>query len=298
MEEEIREEDVTIQQALQEGTTFLSRMGLEGARLDAEVLLGKVVGGGREKLYVNYETALNPRGKNVFRHLLQRRARKEPVSYIIGQREFWSLDFLVTPDVLVPRAETELLVEVALKAMSTSDKGFSSEKILDLGTGSGAIAVSLAKERSDVEIWATDLSSGALDLARANASRHGVEAAIRFLQGDLFEPVKERHGFFSMIIFNPPYVRRGEIPNLPPDVRDWEPRTALDGGLDGLDFYRRIVLEGDLYIAAGGVIVLEIGADMGVEVRDLFAGVGCYSDTTVIRDYAGRDRVVTARKTV
>ena len=123
MEEGIREEDVTIQQALQEGTTFLSRMGLEGARLDAEVLLGKVVGGGREKLYVNYETALNPRDKNVFRHLLQRRARKEPVSYIIGQREFWSLDFLVTPAVLVPRAETELLVEVALKAMSTSDQG-------------------------------------------------------------------------------------------------------------------------------------------------------------------------------
>ncbi|MCZ6452026.1 MAG: peptide chain release factor N(5)-glutamine methyltransferase, partial [Deltaproteobacteria bacterium] len=111
-------------------------------------------------------------------------------------------------------------------------------------------------------------------------------------------PVKERHGFFSMIISNPPYVRRGEIPNLPPDVRDWEPRTALDGGLDGLDFYRRIVLEGGFYLAAGGIIVLEIGADMGVEVRDLFAGVNFYSDTTVIRDYAGRDRVVTARKAV
>ena len=286
---------LTIRQALQQGTGILSHMGVEGARLDAEVLLSKVVGGGREKLYLNYDMSLEASDINLFQHLLQRRARREPISYITGQREFWSLDFFVTPVVLVPRPETELLVEVALALMGQLDK-HSRFKILDLGTGSGAIAVSFAKERSNAEIWATDLSSEALDIARANVARHGLKKAIHFLQGDLFEPVEGRQAFFHMVISNPPYVRRRELQNLPPEVRDWEPQLALDGGLDGLDLHRRIIQEGHLYLADGGFIALEIGPDMGDEVSRLFASVGCYSEGSVYQDYAGRDRVVVARK--
>ncbi|MFQ5903450.1 MAG: peptide chain release factor N(5)-glutamine methyltransferase [Candidatus Binatia bacterium] len=288
-------EPVTVRQALQEGTGFLSRMGLESARLEAELLLGKVLGGGREGLYLNYEMPLKRREKNLFQRALQRRTRREPVSYITGQREFWSLEFLVTPAVLVPRPETELLVEVALEVTGQSDESFPF-KILDLGTGSGAIAVSLAKERGDLEVWATDLSSGALEIARANAAHHGVGEKVHFLQGDLFEPVDGRQGFFHLVVSNPPYVRRGEFQNLPPEIRDWEPRSALDGGVDGLDLYRRIIQEGHLYMVDGGLMALEIGADMGDEISRLFASVGFYSEGTLHRDCAGRDRVVVARK--
>lgn len=286
---------VTVRQALQEGTGFLCRMGVESARLDAELLLGKVVGAGREALYLDYEMPLKARQKSLFQRALQRRAQREPISYITGQREFWSLDFLVTPDVLVPRPETEHLVEVALELLGQLDKNFPF-RILDLGTGSGAIAVSLAKERSDLEIWATDFSSGALEIARANADQHGVREKVHFLQGDTFKPVEGRRGFFHMVVSNPPYVRRGEIQDLPPEVRDWEPKLALDGGLDGLDLYRRIIQGGQLYLADRGFMVLEIGADMGDEVSRLFAIMDCYSEGAVYQDYAGRDRVVVARK--
>lgn len=306
---------ITIRQLLQQGTGFLSRMGVESARLDAELLLGKVVGCGREELYLNYEMALKAGEKDLFQRALQRRARREPVSYITGHREFWSLDFLVTADVLVPRPETELLVEVAIGLLNGRKRDSlpplslplgkgeikrgcaeRTPKILDLGTGSGAIAVSLAKERSDVEIWATDLFPGALEIARANVARHGVNERTRFLQGDIFEPVEGWSGFFHMIVSNPPYVCRGEIQDLPPEVRDWEPRSAWDGGWDGLDLLRRIIQDGHLYLKEKGFMALEIGADMGEKVCRLIESVGCYSEGSVYQDLAGRDRLVVTRK--
>jgi release factor glutamine methyltransferase len=288
---------ITIQRLLQQGTGFLSQMGVESARLDAELLLGKVVGCGREELYLNYEMPLKAKEKDLFQRALQRRARREPVSYITGHREFWSLDFLLTADVLVPRPETELLVEVVLGLIEAESQMADCKlQILDLGTGSGAIAVSLAKERSDVEIWATDLFPGALEIARANAARHGVNERTRFLQGDVFEPVEGWGGFFHMIVSNPPYVCRGEIQDLPPEVRDWEPRSAWDGGWDGLDLLRRIIQDGHLYLKEKGFMALEIGADMGEKVCRLIEGVGCYSEGSVYQDLAGRDRLVVTRK--
>lgn len=287
---------VPVRKALLEGAGFLSQMGVESARLDAELLLGKVLGRGREELYLNYDMPLGTQAQDLFHSLLQRRARREPISYITGRREFWSLDFLVTPDVLVPRPETELLVEVALRLTGQSQIADCKSHILDLGTGCGAIAVSLAKELSNGEIWATDLSSRALDIAQANAVRHGVKEKVHFLQGDIFGPVEDQRAFFHMVVSNPPYVRQSELENLPPEIRDWEPRLALDGGLDGLDLYRRIIGEGHLYLADGGFVALEIGADIGEEVSRLFASIDCYSAAAVYQDYAGRDRVVVARK--
>ncbi len=286
---------VSVRQALQEGTKFLSQMGVESARLDAELLLGRVMGWGREKLYLNYEVPLGTHGRAMYHFFLRRRARREPISYITGQREFWSLDFLVTPEVLVPRAETELLIEVVLEVLGQVHKNFPL-KVLDLGTGSGAIAVSLAKEWGDIEIWAGDLSREALEIARTNAARQGVKEKIHFFQGDLFESFRGQLGFFHVVVSNPPYVRRDEMQNLPPEVRDWEPRLAWDGGLDGLDLYRRIIQEGHLYLTDGGFMVLEIGADMRDKVSRLFTGVGTYSESSVFQDYAGRDRVFVARK--
>ena len=293
---------ITVVQALQRGTEHLGRLGIESARLDAEVLLGFVLGGGREQIYLNYETPLKFHDEEWYRRLLQRRARGEPIAYITGHREFWSRDFLVTPDVLVPRAETELLVEATLGQIEETARRDRSKlpdtnfHVLDIGTGSGAIGVSLTKERRDVEVWATDLSAKALEIARANADRLGVKDRIRFVEGDLFEPIKSQCGFFHGVVSNPPYVRRSEIEYLSREVRDWEPKLALDGGPDGLDFHRRIIQQGHLYLKDGGFITLEIAPDMGEEVCRLLESAGRYCEGSIHRDLAGRNRIVSARK--
>jgi release factor glutamine methyltransferase len=283
-----------VRQALSEGADALSES--ESARLDAELLLAEALGLDRSRLYLNPETPLDGRAQAEFRALLARRRRGEPVAYLTGRREFWSLDFAVTPAVLMPRPETERLVEVTVDLFEAESQLLDRElRILDLGTGSGAIAVSLAQEISNAEIWATDISSDALEIARANASRYGLERRIHFFPGDLFDAVRDRPEFFDAIVANPPYVRRADFESLPRDVRDFEPRVALDGGADGLDFYRRIVPEAPGYLAARGFLALEIGADLGAAVARLFAAAGCYAPSRLERDYAGRDRVVSAR---
>lgn len=286
----------TLRQALRDGAAFLAQSGVESARLDCELLLGKVLGRRREGIYAHDEAPLAAAERELFNLALRRRARREPLAYITGEREFWSLAFFVTPEVLVPRPETEVVVETALRLLARSTGSQSPSRLLDLGTGSGAIAVSLAKERAGAEIWATDFSPKALEIARANAAGHGVGARVHFLLGDLFEPLSDKRDFFDLIVSNPPYIRRGEIENLPPEIRDWEPRSALDGGVDGLDFYRRIVGEGHLYLRERGLVILEIGADMADGVCRLFRGLDCYGDISVRQDYAGRERVVCARK--
>jgi release factor glutamine methyltransferase len=288
---------LTIREALRDATALLSGAGIDGARLDAEVLLADALGCDRSKLFLRAEQPIAARALEQFRSLLARRASGEPVAYITGRREFWSRDFLVTPAVLVPRPETELLVETAIGLFEAESQILDLKlKILDLGTGSGAIAVTLARELDGAEMWATDISSDALEVARSNARRHGVEEQIHFLAGSLFEPVRDRPSFFDAIVANPPYVRRDELVALPRDVRDFEPRVALDGGPDGLDFYRRIIPEAGRYLAAAGFFVVEIGADMDEEVTRLFAAAGGYAPPRLCKDYAGKDRVVCARK--
>jgi release factor glutamine methyltransferase len=231
--------------------------------------------------------------------MLSRRGRREPVAYIVGKREFWSLEFSVGPGVLIPRPETELLLELALTSLTSPRRpwfGGLTARVLDLCTGSGAIAVGLSKERNDANVWGTDLSAEAVNAARLNAVRHGVDRRCQFLQGDLFLPVSREKNFFHMIVSNPPYIRRGEISGLPADVRDWEPRMALDGGADGLEFYRRIALEAFLYLTAGGLLLVEIGPDLAAQVCNLLAKSGAYRDWTIHSDYSGKPRVVSARK--
>ncbi|HKA32084.1 MAG TPA: peptide chain release factor N(5)-glutamine methyltransferase [Candidatus Binatia bacterium] len=273
--------------ALKDASARLAAAGIESARLDAEILFAETVHIERSGLLLNRDLTFDEATLARFCALIARRASGEPVSYIIGRREFWSLDFIVTPAVLTPRPETELLVETALKLLAA----MASPRILDLGTGSGAIAVALAKEIPNAEIFATDISEEALEIARANAQRHGVEDGIRFVRGDLFAPLAEVR--FDAIVSNPPYIKSDDIAALPRDVRDFEPRIALDGGADGLDFYRRIAREAARHLTAGGFVAVEIGAGMGEEVAGLFAQAGL-GDVRIENDLAGLQRVVSA----
>jgi release factor glutamine methyltransferase len=278
----------TLRSAISEGTQLLRFVDIESARLDAEVLLCHLLGIEKAVLYANIDAVLNIEQEQRFRELLHRRARREPVPYITGQKEFWSLGLIVTPDVLIPRPETELLVELVLeRAMPYAH--MSRLKILDLGTGSGAIAVSLAKELPRSRITAVDISSAALEVARRNSERHRVVSRIQTGCGDLFEPVSDH---FDFIVSNPPYIRREELGLLPAEIHDWEPPAALDGGIDGLDYYRRIIAEAHCYLEPGGHLILEIGADMGAVLVDMLAKAGCYAPAVVYQDYAGRDRII------
>ena len=278
-----------------QGVRRLLGAGIDSARLDAELLLGCALGMSREELIVAARRKLSVVESDRYEDLLRRRLNREPLAYITGQQEFWSLGFLVSGDVLVPRPETETLVERALKHLATINNR-EAPRILELGTGSGAIAVALASELPQAEIVATEIAPAALEIARRNASRNGVSNAMRFLQGDLFTALdQELEKDFDLILSNPPYIPRGEIAHLEAEVSRWEPRAALDGGVDGLDFYRRIIEEAPGYLRQGGAVAVEIGAAIGSLVLALFRNNPAYGDTRVYQDYSGRDRVVIAR---
>ncbi len=279
---------------LSQGASRLARAGSESARLDAEVLLADALALSREQLVVAADAPLRPEQAKRFEALLQRRLQREPVAYITGRREFWSLDFHVTRAVLIPRPETERLIEAALLlgAEMASQKPL---RVLDLGTGSGAIAVSLAKEMATAMIYATDISPAALAVARRNALRYRVADRMRFFCGDMLAALGEKIAGFDLLVSNPPYIRRAEIDKLEPEVRDWEPRGALDGGADGLNFYRLIAAQAWRYLNPHGAIVLEIDAALSSQVVALFQQAERYREVAILQDYAGRDRVVVAR---
>lgn len=283
-----------VRDVLSDGARCLAAAGIESARLDAEVLLGHVLTTTRAQLVVAADRRLPADQVQRFAALWQRRLSREPVAYITGKREFWSLDFYVSRDVLIPRPETERLIEVALTLVAElgSDKPL---RVLDIGTGSGAIAVSLATELPRAEIIATDVSRAALAIAQRNAALNGVADRIRFLPGDLFAALGRDTAAFDLIVANPPYIRRAEIAALEPEVCRWEPRGALDGGANGLDFYRRIAADAWQFLTLNGALALETGADMGGEVRAILNHAGRYRDVAVFQDYAGRDRVVGAK---
>ena len=272
----------------------LARAGIESARLDAEVLLGHAMAMSREQLVAGAGSRLGAEQAERFEALILRRLRREPVAYITARQEFWSLDFQVTRAVLIPRPETERLIEVALRlaARLRSDKAV---RLLDVGTGSGAIAVSLAKELPAAKIFATDISPAALAVARANASLNDVARQMTFLSGDWFGALGDEAARFDLIVSNPPYLQSDEIATLEPEVSEWEPRAALDGGGDGLDFYRQIAAQAGRFLTPNGAVVVEIGALMGSGVAALFNRAGFYRDVTIVQDYAGRDRVAVAK---
>ena len=269
--------------------------GLTTPRLDAEVLLAETLGVDRVGLYTHFDQPVQPRELTRFKKLIQRRLRREPVAYIVGQREFWSLNFIVTPDVLIPRPETEILVMEALKVLSQPEQTKRRIRILEMGTGSGAISVALAKELPSASVVATDLSEKALSIAEENALRNGVRERILFLQGDLFDPL-EKGSIFELIITNPPYIPQDFFPSLPPEVRDFEPRVALDGGRDGLTFFRRVLPRLGEYLSPEGWVLAEIGAGQDQKVREIAAANPDLDSCDFLPDLAGIKRVFKARK--
>lgn len=271
----------------------LKQAGVESPRFEAEILLTGALNLRREDLYSRPDRLLNEEQLESAQKLARRRARREPASHILGRREFWSLEFKVTRDVLAPRPETELLIERFLE-MARENDSQKPLRVLDIGTGSGNIAVTLAKECPRLKVTAVDISSGALEVAKENAKAHGVHEWIRFIRADLF-PDGEKNSF-DYIVSNPPYIETKQIPGLMPEVARFEPSVALDGGPDGLMFYRRIVPASAHYLKPGGALIFEIGETQAENMIGLIAAPGNFESPVVTRDYGGRDRIVSARR--
>jgi release factor glutamine methyltransferase len=264
----------------------LKRRGNDGARLDVELLLGRVLGLDRIGLIIQSERPLAPSELAAFRELFKRRRAGEPVAYLLGEREFYGISLRVDARVLIPRPDSERLVEVALeRTRARSMLG----NALDLCTGSGCIAIAFARHRPTWNVTASDISPDAIALARENAHRSGAIRNLRLVQGSLFAAVSGQR--FELITANPPYIATAELAQLPVDVRDFEPKLALDGGADGLDLVREIAALAPSQMAPDGVLALEIGADQGAAALGLLQAHG-YRDVQLARDLAGRDRVV------
>jgi release factor glutamine methyltransferase len=279
-------ESWTVLKILQWTADYFRGKGVESARLDAELLLSATLGMDRVTLYVNFERPLNSGELSSYREKVQRRASREPLQYILAETEFWSLPFNVNPAVLIPRADTEVLVEETLKRID----GCAS--VLDIGTGSGAIAVALAHEQPEVHLTALDCSEDALEVARGNARRNGVEDRVACLAGDLNSLPP---GPFDLIVSNPPYIPSRDWEELMPEVRDHEPRLALDGGDDGLEAYRRIAVQAVRLLPPAGWLLVEVGIGQAAVVNELFKAAGL-TDVLQRDDYAGIPRVVMGRK--
>ncbi|MGF7003782.1 release factor glutamine methyltransferase [Lachnospiraceae bacterium PFB1-21] len=275
---------LTYKQALEEGQRVLSRAGIEEAKTDAFLLFTEVTGIDRSAYYLSPEKVMTPEEEERYFAYLQKREQRIPLQHILGKWEFMGLEFLVSPDVLIPRQETEQLVEEALEKLTGG------MRVLDMCCGSGCILLSVLKlgreQHLSLKGLGVDLSAAALAVSRKNSERLQVEAD--FIRSDLFAEVT---GEFSMIISNPPYIRSEEIKKLASEVREHDPLMALDGGSDGLDFYRRISREAKAHLTKGGLLLLEIGYDQGEALKTILTQDG-YDKIQVKKDFSGLDRVV------
>ena len=279
-------ESWTLLKLLRWMTGYFNDKGIDNPRLDAELLLAHQFDLDRVGLYLNYDRPLTAHELNAVRPLVQRRGRREPLQYLLGCTEFWSLQFEVTAAVLVPRADTEVLVEEALKRCDTDGT------LLDVGTGSGAILISLLKELPGWQGVGMDISSAALKIAQRNLDTHQLAERGQLLEGDMTD-MPERH--FELIVSNPPYIPTAQWYDLMPEVRDYEPALALLGGADGLDCYRKLVTQVDACLSPGGWLLVEIGADQGDAVTTLFTASGL-TEVFLRHDYGGNPRVVGGRR--
>ncbi len=294
-----------LQDLLQTATRALTDAGIPDGRREAETLIAYLLNGTRLDLYRADSLSLDPDQHEAFKGLIRRRAHREPLQYILGTQEFWGLEFRVTTDTLIPRPETELLIEAVLEQFGRPAAPIT---IVDICTGTGCLAVTLATLYPGARIFATDLSPAALDVARSNASRHGMTGRIEFLKGDLLEPLakpNEPNGdrfeicprlvAVDLVLSNPPYIPTGELSTLQPEVGLYEPRLALDGGRDGLDYYRRILPRAFDFLCSGGRLFLEVGIRQAIPVRAMAERIGWRMDR-IKKDLANIDRVIVLEK--
>lgn len=278
--------DICYKKLYENGIEILNRAGIAEAKLDARLLLEYACGTDHSVLFAHPEREISDEEFEKYNSFLERRAKREPVAYILGNWDFMGLSFKVNSDVLIPEQDTEVLVEEAMRYL---EDGF---KVLDLCTGSGCIALSLLNYTNDTKAVCTDISAKALSVAKENADKLGFAERVQFVETDLFPD--EDLGKFDVIVSNPPYIATDVIDTLAPEVKDYEPRLALDGDEDGLLFYRRIVDNVHKYLFSSGYLFLEIGYDQGKALTDMLEANGHFHEIEVIKDYAGNDRVVRA----
>jgi release factor glutamine methyltransferase len=272
----------TLLKLLRWATEFFTGKGIDNPRLDAELLLAHVLGLDRVGLYMNYDRPLTTEELNTLRPLVKRRGQREPLQYLIGSTEFWSLEFKVSPAVLIPRADTEILVEEALSRANESGS------LLDVGTGSGAIVVSLAKELEQWQCEGIDISSEALAVAQCNVDRNQVTDRVQLFQADLNQLPQKK---YNLIVSNPPYIAQDEWESLMPEVRDHEPQLALIAEREGLACYQSLLNQASDHLLADGWMLVEIGYQQAEAVQQLFVDAG-FEDVYMREDYAGQPRVV------
>ncbi len=278
----------TVRKVLDWTRGHFEKQDIDAPRLTAELLLAHLLKVSRVKLYVDLDRPLQKEELTEYKALIQRRLAHEPTQYLMGTREFYGRPFAVDARVLIPRNETELLVEAVLRAIPKE----ASSRVLDLCTGSGCIAISIAAERPQASVWATDLMAGAIEVAKTNAEALHAGARVSFFKGDLFAAVPEGPKF-DVIVSNPPYVTSAEMKTLQAEVQK-EPRTALDGGVDGLDLIRRLVVDAMHRLKSGGLLAFEIGEDQGKAAAELLTRAG-YHEVRVEPDLERRDRMVFGR---
>lgn len=265
------------------------RVGVESPRLDAEVLLASALGSSRVMLYARFDQPLSHEERARFRVMVVRRSRGEPTAYILGEREFYGMALEVTRDVLIPRPDTETLVDLALAEL----KPRAAPQVADVGTGTGCIALAIAREVAAARVLALDASPAACEVARRNAARHHLEARVTVIESDLLHGLPAGPPELDLVCANLPYIPRGEISGLMRDVRDFEPHRALDGGEDGLDLVRALITQASGRLVPGGKILLEIGHGQAAAVRAHLLDAG-YTEPRIHQDLARRDRVVEA----
>jgi len=281
----------TVRRILDWTTGHLKTHGSDSPRLDAEILLAHARQCRRIDLYTGFDSPLTDSEREKMRDLVRRRAKAEPVAHLVGYREFFSLRFRVTADVLVPRPDTETLLVELLNAIDQQP----TPQVLEIGPGSGCVCIAAAVNAPTSQWTAIEISPPALAIARENAATHKVAERIEFLEGDLFAPLSAARQF-DAIVSNPPYIGDEEMPGLDPDVRLHEPALALRGGKEGLDVIRRLITEAPAHLKPGGWLLLEIGESQGPAVSELVERSSQYSEHRLVRDLAGHDRVLRAKR--
>ncbi len=278
-------------------TEYLTNKGVDSPRLSAELLLSHALGLKRIDLYTQFDQQVPQQQLDMLHGLVKRAGLHEPVAYLIGKTEFYSLELDITADCLIPRPETELLVQRAIEFLR-SRSGV--QYVCDLCTGSGCIAVAIAKNCPEANVTATDISSAALKVAARNVEKHRLTEHVRLLCGDLFEPIIKQLDVnqFDLIVCNPPYVSTAEYEKLDKNVKDYEPVSALLAGADGMDVYRRIIKKVDEFLKPGAALMLEIGYAQGPAVKELFEQTDAFVEIKLEKDFQNNDRIVIARKKV
>ena len=286
----------TIQKLLKWVTEYFAEKGVDSPRLSAEMLLGHVLSLKRIELYTQFDRSVAEEDRDRLRELVRRAARHEPVAYLIGRTGFYSLEIDVTRDCMIPRPETELLVERAVEFLRAR---IGNQLVCDLCTGSGCVAVAVAKNFPDAKITATDISDAVLEVAARNVEKHALRERVTLLRGDLFDPLVPQldRRKFDLIVCNPPYVSSAEFESLESNVKYYEPSLALVAGADGLDVYRRIVRRADDFLRDDGALMLEIGYAQGPAVRRMLEEAGTFAAVKIEKDHNNNDRIATAAKT-